>query len=391
MILSIRAANCSACAAGTFSASTRNSSPPQRTTRSSPRTASFRRRATSHSTRSPAACPWPSLTCLKWSMSTSSNAPSKPFSLPARACSACITERKWRRLARLVSGSRSLCTRNWAWLDTSWRLVARTRRYSSVTIATESAMTRAATAQMRSISSRLVSAAVLSWLSRASRSMSRCLRSRSLLSCSCFKAASRFSRMISALSVRSRWYSSSALRSSPAAVSASSYSRSISACSAVSPALRASSSTRAKSCLPSSIRFRPILAKPALLVRKSSMRRSLWRRTIGRPRSAARNASAGRFCLAYTSLRNVSTLASRRGESARRASGSASSTRWRTASCSSRRLAICASASFVRACSTASPELAASRCAWRSSGCAASKLLPRAVSHASSAVLNVKR
>ena len=57
------------------------------------------------------------------------------------------------------------------------------------------------------------------------------------------------------------------------------------------------------------------------------------------------------------------------------------------ASSSSRWLAIRASAIFARASSIGSPERAARRCAWCSSGCAASRLSLRAVSQARSAVL----
>ncbi len=75
-----------------------------RATTSPSRAASRRRAATSTSTRSPAWCPYVSLTCLKWSMSISTRARSRP-SRVASSTSRRRASWKVRWLSRPVSGS----------------------------------------------------------------------------------------------------------------------------------------------------------------------------------------------------------------------------------------------------------------------------------------------
>ena len=159
----------------------------------------------------------------------------------------CITDRKWRRLARLVSGSRSLCTRNWPGSTPAGGGCCapagraghhRRRQQQHQRGHAPDAPHQLAVGQRRGLELVVARQQLdVALLALAIVALTQLLQRRVAVLPAC----------TSALSARSRWNSASAPRASPAAASASSYSRSTSARSASSPAPCASSSTRARS------------------------------------------------------------------------------------------------------------------------------------------------
>mmetsp|Transcript_9632 Transcript_9632/g.22464 ORF Transcript_9632/g.22464 Transcript_9632/m.22464 type:complete len:253 (+) Transcript_9632:428-1186(+) len=189
---------------GSSGEKTRNSSPPQRTTRSVSRTAARMRRATSTMTASPAAWPCQSLTFLKWSMSTIISAPWKPSGPASACCLRCsMTARKCRRLDRWVSGSRSLCARSRFWLTLSCACARRMRSRVTPIRASDSSSNAPSAMPTCCASLWLDSCWSLSWPSRASRSRSRCLATLSYLRRRSSRAAARLRSLARAFSSRS--------------------------------------------------------------------------------------------------------------------------------------------------------------------------------------------
>mmetsp|Transcript_1044 Transcript_1044/g.2742 ORF Transcript_1044/g.2742 Transcript_1044/m.2742 type:complete len:227 (-) Transcript_1044:240-920(-) len=190
---SMRCASCGANRPSRVRTTIRNSSPPQRTIRSSSRTASRSRRAISTRTASPAAWPNASLMRLKWSMSIRKTLAARPPS-PDRLFTAAW---KWRRLARPVSGSVSLWRFSEALLWARASLARRTRRNAWYSRPSETTMQPPSADH--SVSARLCwwTCSAFSALSRFSSSMSRarCSASwRSWASSSSLRVSSRSSR-----------------------------------------------------------------------------------------------------------------------------------------------------------------------------------------------------